>query len=262
MNAKGDSPTMFDDSFIDPTTSVAHRPWPLPQRPWIMTQRWSDVLFMHWPVAADLLRARVPRGLELDLREGTAWLTITPLYLSHVRLRGMPALPWISKFAEINVRTYVTREGRPGVFFLSLDAASTLAVLGARALYHLPYFRAEMTVSRQANGAIEYRSRRRTNAAPANFTATYAPEGSAIHADHGSLDYWLTERYCLYSVDPGGAIYRGEIHHLRWPLQRVHAEIGENTMASAAGITLSADPPRLRFARRLDVVVWDKDRVD
>jgi uncharacterized protein YqjF (DUF2071 family) len=252
---------MFDDDFIDPTATVAHRPWPLPQRPWIMTQRWSDLLFMHWPVPTDTVRALVPSGLELDLRQGTAWLTITPLYLSHVRLRGVPPVPGISAFPEINVRTYVTRGGRPGVFFFSLDAGSRLAVFAARSLYHLPYYRADMSIRRRADGGIAYRSHRMTSPS-AGFVATYFPDGPAHHAEVGSLDHWLTERYCLYSVGPAGTVYRAEVHHHQWPLHRARAETVENTMAAAAGLTLPTDPPRLAFARRVDVVVWDKQRVE
>jgi uncharacterized protein YqjF (DUF2071 family) len=252
---------MFDEDFIDPTVNVAHRPWPLPRRPWIMTQRWSDLLFMHWPVPTDAVRTLVPRNLELDLRQGTAWVTITPLYLSHLRLRGMPAVPGLSAFPEINVRTYVTRGGRPGVFFFSLDAGNRFAVLAARSLYHLPYYRADMSIRRRADGAIEYRSHR-AGSPSADFAATYAPDGPAHHAEAGSLDHWLSERYCLYSLGPGGGVYRAEIHHHPWPLHRAHAETMENTMASAAGMTLPADPPRLAFARRLDVVVWDKEHID
>lgn len=252
---------MFDDDFTDPTTSVAHRPWPIPRRPWMMTQRWSDLLFMHWPVPTDALRRLVPDALQLDLRQGTAWLTITPLYLGHLRLRGVPTIPGISAFPEINVRTYVTHGGKPGVFFFSLDAGSALAVMAARLLFHLPYQRAQMTLRRRADGAIEYRSHRRTTP-PARFDATYAPDGPAHFAEAGSLDHWLSERYCLYSVSGRGTVYRAEIHHFPWPLQRARADTAENTLAAAAGLALPAEPPRLAFARRLDVVVWDKDRIE
>ncbi len=119
---------------------VAHRPWPLPEGPWIMTQSWHDLLFAHWPVAADLLRARVPPGLELDLFERQAWLGVIPFHMTNVAPRGVPALPFVSAFPEINVRTYVRVGDKPGVYFFSLDAGNPLAVSVARGMFHLPYF--------------------------------------------------------------------------------------------------------------------------
>jgi hypothetical protein len=246
----------------DPLLSVAHRPWPLPDGPWIMGQRWNDLLFMHWPVEVEKLRALVPRQLELDLRQNTAWVSIAPFSLTHLRARGTPALPWVSAFLETNVRTYVTMDGRPGVYFFSLDATSALAVIGARALFHLPYELAAMRLEHRADGAIDYQSRRKTSSKRATLHVAYAPDGDVRHAAEGSLDHWLTERYCLYSVDDRARVYRVEIHHAPWPLQSVNVELLENTMAAAANIALPpAMAPRTAFARRLDVVLWPKQRV-
>src|SRR5919204_5477516 len=130
----------------DPTSDTSHRPYPMPAGSWIMAQRWSHLLFAHWPVDIDALRAIVPPSLPLDTFDGAAWLSIVPFYLSHLRPRWLPALPWVSAFPELNVRTYVTLGGKPGIYFFSLDAGSPLAVAGARAIYRLPYFRASMTV--------------------------------------------------------------------------------------------------------------------
>jgi uncharacterized protein len=238
---------------------VAHRPWPLPRRPWVMAQRWNDLLFMHWPVATNELRQLVPAGLELDVHQSTAWVSITPFYLSHLRARGLPPLPIASSFLELNLRTYVSIGGKPGVFFFSLDAASALAVMGARTLFHLPYFHAAMSARHETDGTIAYRSARRSNAA--RLSVSYAPSGPVRLSEPGALDFWLTERYCLYAVDSKGHIYRAEIHHRRWPLQPARAELDENTLAAAAGIDLPPILPRLSFARDLDVVVWMKERV-
>src|SRR5439155_18401015 len=141
-------------------------------------------------------------SLALDVFDGTAWLSITPFFLSDLRPRALPALPWLSCFPELNVRTYVTRDGKPGVYFSSLDAGSVFAVAAARATYHLPYFRAAMTVTRTPDGAIEYDSRRRHRDAPsAEFSGRYRPTGAASRSTPGTLDHFLTERYCLYAVD-------------------------------------------------------------
>ena len=246
----------------DPTRDVTHRPWPLPPGPWVMAQRWSDLLFAHWPVSMDALRALVPPALTLDLYEQTAWVTVTPFYLSHLRARALPPLPWGSEFPELNVRTYVTVGGKPGVFFFSLDAGSALAVAAARALYHLPYFQAVMSVRAASDGNIEYRSRRvGRGSSAADFVARYAAVGPVSTSKPHTLDHWLTERYCLYAVDSRRRTYRAEIHHRPWPLQPAKVEIELNTMALAAGIELSPTPARLSFAHRLDVVAWLPERI-
>jgi uncharacterized protein YqjF (DUF2071 family) len=227
-----------------------------------MAQRWNRLLFAHWPVQLDVLRPLVPPPLVLDLYAGTAWVSITPFYLSHLRPRGLPPLPWASEFPELNVRTYVTVGGKPGVYFFSLDAGSAVAVSAARALYHLPYFRASMSAEEASDGSVHYRSNRTHSGAPAaEFDAHYRSTGAVFESKPGTLDHWLTERYCLYAVDRGAA-YRAEIHHIPWPLQPAEAEIGRNTMAEAAGLTLAPQPPRLSFTTRLDVVVWLPERLD
>ncbi|HEX5830842.1 MAG TPA: DUF2071 domain-containing protein [Gemmatimonadaceae bacterium] len=246
----------------DPTVEVVHRPWPLPRGPWIMAQRWNDLLFAHWPVARDALAALVPPSLPIDSYDGTAWVSITPFRLRGLRPRYLPPFPGLSAFPELNVRTYVTLGGKPGVWFFSLDAGSLPAVLAARAVYHLPYFRAAMSVHEARDGSIHYHSRRAYDwPPPADFSARYRPTGAVARSEPGSLDHWLTERYCLYAVDAAGHVHRAEIHHRPWPLQPAEAGIERNTMAAAAGITLPSEPPRLAFARRLDVVVWPPTRV-
>jgi uncharacterized protein YqjF (DUF2071 family) len=241
----------------DPLAEVSHRPWPLPRGPWVMGQRWSNLLFIHRRVTLDLLRALVPPALTLDLHDGAAWVSVTPFYLSRLRARGLPPLPFVSEFPELNVRTYVTYGGKPGVYFFSLDAGSALAVFGARVLYHLPYFRASMSVRESRDGTIHYRSHRtHRGAAPAVFSAQYRPAGPVTHSRAGTIDHWLTERYCLYALDPARRVYRAEIHHHPWALQPAELESERDTMAAAAGLALSPEPMRLSFSRRLDVLVW------
>jgi uncharacterized protein YqjF (DUF2071 family) len=168
-------------------------------------------------------------------------------------------VPGISAFPEINVRTYVTYAGKPGIWFFSLDAASRLGVAAARRLYRLPYFRTHATISRDpsAADAVMYESERvdRDGVSEARFKGTYGPVGPAQLAAPGTLEHWLTERYCLYTVDGSGRVLRGEIHHPPWPLQAARAEIELNTMAAELGLTLP-DQPLLHFARRQDVVFW------
>jgi uncharacterized protein YqjF (DUF2071 family) len=234
---------------------TAHRPWPLPEGPWIMTQSWHDLLFAHWPVDARALRAHVPPGLPLDLFEGQAWLGILPFHLTNVAPRAVPSLPFVSAFPELNVRTYVTLHDKPGIYFFSLDAGSSVAVAAARTLFHLPYYAATMTVEK-TGAAVRYSSRRTTRLPVAEWTATYAPLGPVREARPGTLEYFLTERYCLYTIDATFHARRLDIHHPPWALQTAEAEIQVNTMADAAGIRLPSTAPLLHFARRQDMVAW------
>ncbi len=218
-----------------------------------MGQTWKDLLFAHWRVAPERMREHVPRELSLDVFDGSAWIGVTPFEVTGLRLIATPPIPRVSTFLELNVRTYVTVAGKPGILFFSLDAASALAVQAARRYYRLPYFRARMSAERDAS-AIDYASERR-GSAPGQFVfkGRYAPTGEVFQASPGSLEYFLAERYCLYTVDDG-RLFRGEIHHPPWPLQRAEAEIAVNTMAPP-GLETSCEP-LLHFARRQDVVIW------
>lgn len=221
-----------------------------------MRQTWHDLLFAHWTLPVNSIQPLLPQGVELDTYNGQCWVGIVPFRMSGVRLRGTPALPWLSAFPELNVRTYVTVDNRPGVWFFSLDAANLLAVCVARAWFHLPYYRARMALNKQ-DGWIHYRSERtHRGSRPAELRARYRPSGSVFEPQRGTLEHWLTERYCLYSADPRGRLFRGEIHHPPWPLQLAEGAIEANTMAEAAGISLPASVPLLHFALRQDVIVW------
>ena len=240
---------------------TVHRPWTLPSGPWIMAQSWHDLLFAHWKVDAAVLRPHVPAELEIDAFEGQAWLGVVPFRMSGVRLRWTPALPWLSAFPELNVRTYVTAQGKPGVWFFSLDAANPVAVAAARLSFHLPYFKARMACS-DVDGWIEYQSERTHPGAPnATFEARYRGAGKAFEPQRGTLAHFLTERYCLYSAASEGRVYRGEIHHPPWLLQPAEVQFTRNSMIEAMGLTTPAAPPLLHFAQRQDMVAWAPHRV-
>ena len=241
----------FDDGILNVT---AHRPWPLPPRAWVMTQTWNDLLFAHWPVDQAALRARIPASFELDLFDGQAWLGIVPFHMTNVAPRFVPALPWVSAFPELNVRTYVRVDDKPGVYFFSLDAGNPVAAGAARTLLNLPYFTADMTVT-PAGAEIRYESRRQSEPA-AEFIGRYRGLGAHRAPAAGTLEYFLTERYCLYAVNHRHIAYRLDIHHPPWPLESAEAEITANTMAEAAGIPLPSMAPLLHFARRQDMVCW------
>jgi uncharacterized protein YqjF (DUF2071 family) len=249
--------TLVSDAFHQRSvlSDCDHRPWPLPQGSWLMGQTWVDLLFAHWPVPEEALREVVPPQLPLDTHDGSAWLGVTPFCVRGLRLRGTPPAPVLSSFPELNVRTYVSIEGKPGIYFLSLDAGSRAAVHAARRSYRLPYFQSQIEVERDGKG-IGYDLRRTSeDGPPACFTARYGPQGGELPVREGSLERWLTERYCLYTIDDGGRVQRGEIHHPPWPLHDSWGEIPVNTMAMPFGIAI-ADEPLLHFSPRQNVVIW------
>lgn len=218
---------------------------------WIQAQTWLDLLFAHWAVPEEDLRRVVPPALPLDTFEGRAWVGVTPFEITGLRMRGTPPLPWLSHFAETNVRTYVTVDGRPGIHFLSLDAASPVAALAARATYRLPYYWARAAIDR-SGGEVDYAIRRVGR--DAALRARYGPDGAAFQAHAGTLEHFLVERYSLFTVSLG-RVLRADIDHPPWPLQTAHADIEESSIAGADGIALPASPPLLHFAARQDVVI-------
>jgi hypothetical protein len=247
----------FAHGIVDET---AHRPWPMPSGPWLMTQTWNDLLFAHWPVDARVLRERVPSAFELDLFDGEAWIAVVPFHMTNVGPRFVPALPWISAFPELNVRTYVRVGDKPGVFFFSLDAGNPVAVGGARTLLNLPYYSATMSVDLDGSGRVTYESRRSSPPA-ASFAAQYRGLGDPQRPAPGTLEHFLTERYCLYAIDHAHRAYRLDIHHPPWPLERGTAEVTINTMTEVVGITLPDRAPLLHFAKRQDTVCWAPESI-
>ncbi|HVN20055.1 MAG TPA: DUF2071 domain-containing protein [Dongiaceae bacterium] len=217
-----------------------------------MKQTWHDLLFAHWSMPLADIKPLIPIELPLDTFDGHAWIGVVPFWMSGVRPRGIPPLPGLSQFPELNVRTYVTYQGKPGVYFFSLDAANWPAVWAARGFFHLPYFEAAMS-AREQSGVILYASQRK--GMPAEFRGTCRPIAPVHQCEIDSLEYFLTERYCLYTV-VAGQIHRCNVHHMPWPLQNAQANLAVNTMAEAVGIHLPATAPLLHFAKRLDVLIW------
>jgi uncharacterized protein len=230
-----------------------HRPWPVPERSWVMGQTWDDLLFAHYRVPVEQLRALVPDGLEVQEHSGTGWVGVTPFFVTGLRARGLLPFPFASSFRELNVRTYVTRDEKPGIWFFSLDASSQIAVEAARRLYRLPYFRAEMSVQRRG-GELLYECSRGAGKA---FSAAYRADGDVFQAERGSLEHFLTERYCLY-VEHDDTLYRADIHHRPWPLQTAAARIDLNTMPP---LKVTEEDALVHFSARQDVVIWPLEPV-
>jgi uncharacterized protein YqjF (DUF2071 family) len=235
---------------------AAHRPWPLPEGSWTIAQSWDDLLFAHWRVDRDALRKLVPAELELDEHGGSAWLGITPFLITGFRLRGTLALPVVSTFPELNVRTYVTYEDKPGVWFFSLDTSSWIAVEAARRAYKLPYFHARTVHERRGN-RVEFSNARHDS--ERRFEVTYRDATTEpFEPAHGSLEHFLTERYCLYASDEEG-LHRADIHHPPWCLRPAEASIQANTMPPD-GVELAGEP-LLHLAERQDVVIWPLTKI-
>jgi uncharacterized protein YqjF (DUF2071 family) len=237
------------------------RPWDFPERNWAITFDWYDLLFLHWSVPAKSLRPFIPDAVEIDTYDGQAWLGVVPFRMAGVRPRRLPAVPWISNFLELNLRTYVIAEEKPGVWFFSLDAENPVGVRLARAFFHLPYFDAQMSLTNQGD-RIEFRSVRTHRGVKAGqFLASYHPTGKVFSPDQGSLEYWLTARYCLYAYSMKKELWRGEIHHLPWPLQPAEAQIIKNSLFQLIGLPEPEASPHMLFSKKISVVAWSLDRV-
>lgn len=174
-------------------------------------------------------------------------------------LRPLPDLPWISAFPELNLRLYVEYEDKPGVWFLSLDATNPLAVWAAKKFFCLPYYNAKISIE-EWRGQYHYYSQRKENQ-EVELEVTYEPDSDLYEAEEGTLEHWLTERYCLYAQSPDGDLYRSEVHHLPWPLQKAKAEFKKNRLLQPFNITLPDIPPLLHFSPRQDVVIWTPEKV-
>jgi uncharacterized protein YqjF (DUF2071 family) len=224
---------------------VAHRPWPLPAGSWRYYQEWNEALFLHWKVPPAILAPLVPAGLTVDTQAGEAWVSLVAFTMQRIRPRYLPALAPVSDFHEINLRTYVVRDGQAGVYFLNIEAHKRLSAYLSRALSGLPYEQAAM---HRSGRHYHSRNARKSFLLDAEFTV-----GEAITAKTG-LDSWLTERYCLY-LARAGAVRRYDIQHLPWPLARVelsslqlHYQVGE--------LLLDKAPDLAHYSAGVQVLAW------
>jgi uncharacterized protein YqjF (DUF2071 family) len=253
--------------------TVDHRPWPLPAGHWRLAQNWLDLLFAHYPVPPAALRPLVPAELEIDAYEGQSWIGVVPFRMTGIRAWPFPSVPGTSAFLELNLRLYVRYQDRPGVWFISLDASNTLAVHTARWLFDLPYHRATMSMKTRGD-TVKFHSDRpprqlrpRLSADPATpvrvmFDAEYTPDGPEFHARPGSLEHFLTERYCLYSLSPRGRLCRSEVHHAPWPLRVAHGHVDAAGLLAATGLENHAlHQPLLHFSRGVSTVIWTPKRL-
>lgn len=252
--------------------AVEHRPWLPPDSHWLLSQSVNDLLLAHFAIEPATLRKLVPEELTLELYDGIAWLTVSPFSVSHVRPSGVPPLPGLSFFSQINVRTYVTMRGKPGLYFFSVDATNLSAVWFARVFFRMQYWHSSIQVSgatiQSRKGAateIHFRAKRLHGPAaqqgPARLDVVYAPQGEAEKARAGSLDKFLTERYCVYSWHRQ-KFYCTEIHHQPWPLQRVQVDFRANSIAEPLGLSLPLQPELCHFSRSIKMLAWAPERTN
>lgn len=241
---------------------VTHRPWPIISKNWIIRQAWSNVLFTHWPISAELLRPHIPRSLEIDTFDGTAWLSVVVFVMEGIYLRGLSALSVTPKFAEVNVRTYVQRNGKPGVYFMSLDVGDLASLMIAKRWYRLPYKAAQISSNKEGQTFFCQSQRKGQAKVPIGFHANYIPLAEVYISKKGTFDHWLTERYCFFSTDKRANIYCGEIHHQPWPLQKVDTEICRNSLFTPFQFDLSDEKTIAHFSKGLDSFFWNIKRLD
>lgn len=230
---------------------TAHRPWQLPKSPWVMTQTWKKLLFAHWPIEPNLLRAKIPAPLELDTFDETAWITIVPFQMGKIRFRLIPPIPGTYPFPELNVRTYVTYQGKGGVYFFNIEADHHLAVWAAKRFAYLPYTYTNITWQERSE-QIHFTCYRKQKPL---FEISYQPTSSANPTKMGSLDHWLMERYCLYTTYHHN-LYRGEIHHRPWLVQQAKVQIIHNAVFDDYQLHVKNTDPLFHYADQLQIWAW------
>ena len=236
--------------------AVRHRPDGQP----VMHQDWGKLLFMHWRISADVLRPHIPAPLEIDTYGDSAWIGITPFTMWDIRGLPpyMPPVPGLDSMHELNVRTYVHYNGVPGVWFFSLDANSSAAVLAARTFYHLPYYSADIEM--EGKRKIKYRLKRRDDP-PAQFKAAWSVGERLPKSQPGSREFFLTERYVLYTEHHGG-LYRARIYHEPWELYKAELDTFGSTMLEAKQLPQPKTQPVLHYAEEVSVDIWLLEAVD
>ena len=249
-----------------------------------MYQNWGKLLFLHWRIDPEILRPLIPAQLTLDIFDGSAWIGEIPFTMWGIRASFLPQIPGTSAFHELNVRTYVHLNGVPGVWFFSLDAANSLAVWGARTFYHLPYFNAEMSLT-QNGDTVEYSSRRTDALTYSEFFSDEAANIPGVakaeqfrnhpraelnsswtiaeplpQSSPDSIEFFLTERYCLYSLHRK-QIYRSRIFHEPWPLRLASLNSRQSTMIQSVGIAEPEEKPLEHYAEAIAVDIWPLKKV-
>ncbi|MDH4379225.1 MAG: DUF2071 domain-containing protein [Vampirovibrionales bacterium] len=238
-------------------SQTAHRSVKLPKGPWFSRQRWENLLFYNVPVDPAALALCLPKGMQPDTFKGQAWISIVPFQLC-MTLRGLPKNIWPIRFNELNVRVYVTVNGIPGVYFYSLDADDAFSVAMARGIFRLNYFNASMQVNLASNNILFTSKRTHSGVAHSEFRAIYNPSGPVFTPTAGTLEDWLTSRWCFFCPASNGSFIWGDIHHEPWPLQAADVNILHNTLLMDHGLPPAIGQATMYFSKQVNVLAWSK----
>lgn len=230
--------------------STSHRQYPLPKKGWQQYQERHDSIFMHWKVNASVLRALVPQGLEIDTLGDTAWITIVAFSVRNLQVPVIPPMPFYSDFHEVNVRTYVKRNGIPGIYFLSIEAQKLVPVLMARLLAGLPYVRSDIT---RNGSSIHSKNKERM----LELDLKYHPKEQLNRKSE--LDIWLTERHALYQEE-GGSLYRIDVHHKEWSLQSAKLKHKVVRYPIIGNSYYAGKPNLAHYASEVRVLIWARTK--
>lgn len=236
-----------------------HRNYPLPTGKWTSMQDWKHLLFLHFPVYSPFIEPLLPEQLELDTFNDEAWISIIPFKVDKMRIRKLPPLPFLYPFSEVNVRTYVKKDGIPGVYFFSMDAANLLAVTGAK-ISGLPYFHAKAKLRKKAKN-FYFRSVRKSEEKEI-FKTAYKPAGRIFFTEEETIDHWLLERYALWTLKDD-VLMRGDIHHKQWKFQYAEVKVEEQTLTSAylPNNAFISDPIS-HYVKSKRVLIWPLRKED
>lgn len=235
-----------DRTPADPS-AASGRPDKLPCT-WVMYQEWRHLLFMSWPVPLDEMRKHVPADLSIDTFNGTAWLSMLPMHMEDLHFRWLPPIPGTSDFPEINLRTYVTVNGQPAVYFFSLDSSSRLGALVARFFFHTPYVYAKMTLDEGEWFHLTSRRKKSRHANAAELDIRYRPVGEPKQPAADSLAHFLVERYTAIAETKPGVIYSGPVDHAPWQLTDAEVDVRANTVPQAVGFDVAGSKPEIHFS--------------
>ncbi len=230
-----------------------HLPFAMPDRPFALSQEWRHLTFMHWEVDVEKLQPHIPEGLEIDLFEGKAYVGTIPFLMKNVRPRLLPAVPGISTFPEFNIRTYVVKNGKPGVLFLTLDAQSRITCYHAPRKYGLPYRYAKCNISTK-DGIYKWNSKRKSDGAV--LSGECRPKGDLMQAEKGSLEEFLFERYSLYT-NHRNKIHMAYTQHNPWQYKEGEVEITDNSLTESYDLGIDVlKPEYVHISDGVHVHTW------
>ncbi|ULQ57122.1 DUF2071 domain-containing protein [Flavihumibacter rivuli] len=229
---------------------VDHRPWALPRAQWTYYQEWNRALFLHWKVPERQLSKLVPTPLLLDTYNNEAWVTLVAFTMERIRPKGLPAVPFLSNFHEVNIRTYVRSGDKPGVYFLSIEASKSLSAYTARMLSGLPYEPA--TILRQGEAFQRYASTNTNRHFHLDASFTIGKK----ELNKSALDLFLTEKYCLY-MEKEGSLFRYDIHHQPWELLQIE-QINLDINYRVGELDILEKPDLVHYSDGVKVIAWDK----